>query len=90
MNSPADTIIALMKLWRMKAFKLELIIMQPNPIRKYVMVGSLMSSITCTASLADCKPLCPRRNLPGPNTLIMAEFKMAQSSKPIAEAVKAK
>merc|ERR1712070_202257 len=61
--------------------------MQPKPMRKYWMVGSDMSSITWTASFADLRPWLPRRNLPGPKTLMIAEFNMAMSSRPMAEAV---
>jgi len=76
-----------MNVWRMKLFNIELIIIQQNPDKKYCIVISLFSSRTFTASLADLMPSLPRRNLPGPNTEQVAEFKIAHNSNPIAHAV---
>ena len=87
---PTETIIALKKLCKMNALRDELIIMhakQAKPIRKYYIVISLFSSRTFTASFALLSPSLPLRNLPTPKTLQVAEFKIAQSSNPIAHAV---
>ena len=87
MKRPKLTIKALMKWCKIKALRLELMTMQANPIRKYERVISLFSSKTLTASFADWSPFLPLRNLPGPKTEQVAEFKIAQSSNPIAHAV---
>ena len=84
---PTETIIALKKLCKMNALRDELIIMHAKPIRKYYIVISLFSSRTFTASFALLSPSLPLRNLPTPKTLQVAEFKIAQSSNPIAHAV---
>ena len=74
----------------MKALKEDEITMQYNPNMKYVNVISDFSSSTATAFSADCNPSFPLRNLPGPKTEHVAEFKIAHSSSPIADAVMAK
>ena len=84
---PTVTMMAWVRVCKINAFKLELIIIQMNPSKKYVIVISLFSSSTCTASFASCIPFLPLRNLPGPNTEQVAEFRMAHNSRPIAHAV---
>ena len=66
------------------------ITMQTSPAIKYPNVISVLSSKTYTTDSAAARPPFPRRNLPGPNTEHVAEFKMAQSSRPIAPAVNAR
>ena len=66
---------------------MELIIIQQKPERKYCIVISDFSSNTLTAWSADFRPSLPLKNLPGPNTEHVAEFKIAHNSNPIAQAV---
>lgn len=61
--------------------------MQAKPIKKNSIVISDLSSKTYTASLASCNPFLPLKNLPTPNTLQVAAFKIATNSKPMAHAV---
>ena len=51
---------------------------------------SAFSSRTLTASSADLIPPFPLKNLPGPKTEQVAAFRIAQSSSPMAQAVKLK
>ena len=63
---------------------------QISPPMKYPKVISDLSSSTYTAYSAAAKPPLPLRNLPGPKTEHVAALRMAQSSSPIAVAVKAR
>ena len=74
----------------MKAFSELEITMHTKPAMKYPKVMSALSSSTATTDSAAARPPFPRKNFPGPKTAQVAEFKMAQSSRPIAPAVKAK
>ena len=84
---PILTISAFTKVCKMKAFRLELRTMHINPARKYAKVISDFSSSTLTASFAEASPSLPLKNFPGPKTEHVAEFRIAQSSSPIAQAV---
>ena len=74
----------------MKAFKELEITMQTRPAMKYPIVISVLSSRTATTYSAAARPPLPLRNLPGPKTAQVAAFRIAQSSRPMAPAVKAK
>ena len=74
----------------MKALSELDIVIQTRPCMKYISVGSALSSKTFTTDSAAWTPPRALRNLPGPNTEHVAEFKIAHSSKPIAPAVNAK
>ena len=63
---------------------------QTSPAMKYPNVTSVLSSNTATTYSAAASPPFPLRNLPGPKTEQVAELRIAQSSRPMAAAVKAR
>ena len=89
-TSPIVTTSALIKEYWMKALRALELTMQTSPAIKYPSVMSALSSSTYTTYSAATSPPLPLRNFPGPNTEQVVALRIAQSSNPMAPAVKAR